>query len=493
MAEKQTRLSIVLRTVDRATAGIRALSSRLDKITKPVRDFKEALGDLREKSGLNDVISGFRGVGSAVAGVLSKIALIGGVIGAAVVGLMSIVNGFDALGDKAEAIGVSVDFLAQMRYAAAQTGAEVEQLDGGLQTFSKSLGQARAGTGRMASFLKKVSPALLVQLKAAKSNEAAFDLLAAAMAKLEDPAKRAALAQAALGDAALAPLFAQGADGIKKLREEYFGIAGSQEAAAKEAGKVDASMKKLGAATDGVKAALVEGLAPALVEIIEQLRVWLQGNRGAIKEWAVDLGKRLPDAARALVSGIRTVIDTIRPFVDEGWKLKVILGVLAAAILGPVIGAIAALGIALLTNPIGLIVTGIALAAGLIIKFWDPIAGFFSGLWDGVTSVFEAAWGIIKAIVDKVVWAVDKVASGASWIKKHVGGGALIDMAREAAEGPQAEAPDLFAQGPGGQSTEARVIVDITGAPRGTRVTTDPNSTANVDTSLGLNMLGAWP
>ena len=64
-----------------------------------------------------------------------------------------------------------------------------------------------------------------------------------------------------------------------------------------------------------------------------------------------------------------------------------------------VIGGLKALTVALMTNPVGLIIGGIALAAGLIITFWEPIKGFFSGLWDGVKSIFSTAWEWFKGIL----------------------------------------------------------------------------------------------
>jgi TP901 family phage tail tape measure protein len=41
----------------------------------------------------------------------------------------------------------------------------------------------------------------------------------------------------------------------------------------------------------------------------------------------------------------------------------------------------------MLTTPIGLIITGIALAAFLIYKYWGPIKAFFAGVWEGFLSV----------------------------------------------------------------------------------------------------------
>lgn len=54
--------------------------------------------------------------------------------------------------------------------------------------------------------------------------------------------------------------------------------------------------------------------------------------------------------------------------------------------------AILFLGRALLMNPIGLLVTGIAVAAYLIYKYWGPISQFFGNLWDGVKTKFMAFW-----------------------------------------------------------------------------------------------------
>lgn len=537
MANKETQLSIVLRTVDRATAKINAINKRLDAVTKPIRDFKKALGDLREKSGLDDVIGGFRGVGSALSDVLGKVALVGGVVAAAVSGLFKLVDGFDELGDKAEAIGVSVDFLAQMRYAAERSGASVEQLDAGLQAFSKSLGQARAGTGRMAGFLEKVSPALLRQLKAAKSNEAAFDLLAGAMAKLEDPAKRAALAQATVGDAELGPLFKKGPKGIKELRDRYLELAGSQQGAADQAGEVDDSLKDLKASTDGIKAALVEGLSPALKQLVEELRAFFSENRERIAEWSKDLGKTLPGAIHDFVDGFLNAIDSVQEFIESIGGLKTVAIALAAVIVGPLISAFVSLGIAIASTPVGWILAAIAAlavawyvvitrwdevkayfgrfwdwlgekigpfrhvlklvllpfigGAGILMSAWGPIKDFFSGLWDGIVSVFNKAWDFIKGIVDKIVGAVKTVTGAIESVTDFVTGRTTLE--KSLAGTGLLEQADLSAQSAAALDsrtlTEAKITLEIANAPPGTRVRTDPQSTASVDMSVGYNML----
>lgn len=58
--------------------------------------------------------------------------------------------------------------------------------------------------------------------------------------------------------------------------------------------------------------------------------------------------------------------------------------------------AILFIGRALLMNPIGLLITGIAVAAFLIYKYWAPITAFFGKLWTGIKTKFKAglAWFI---------------------------------------------------------------------------------------------------
>jgi hypothetical protein len=61
-------------------------------------------------------------------------------------------------------------------------------------------------------------------------------------------------------------------------------------------------------------------------------------------------------------------------------------------------------GRAFLMNPIGLVITAIALAAYLIYQYWEPIKGFFTDLWNTVGNAFSSAWASIKAFASSL-WA----------------------------------------------------------------------------------------
>jgi phage-related minor tail protein len=561
---KEYPLSIVIKTVDRATAGIRliservnALKGRLDRVTAPARAFGRAFGQslraMGTEAGLPKVMGALRGVGGAVKGLLAHVGMIGGVAAGAAAGAViafkSMVDSLDDLGDMADRVGLTVDALAQLRFAAQVSGGSVEDLDSGLGTFNRSLGQLSAGTGKLFGFLKRVSPEFLRQVKGAKTSEEAFGLMADAIAQLKDPTQRAALAAAAFGGAggALVPLLAKGSAGIKELKERYAALAGSQTGAAEAAGKVDDSFHDLKAATDGVKAALVEGLAPAFVKLIGFLQTFFAENRARIAEWAKDFGEKLPARIDAVVAAFQGFIDAVKPVWDAIGGLRGVAIALAAILGGKLVLAVYALGTALLTTPVGWIIGGIAalVAAGAflvrhwdqvklflvsmwevvqenfatiwgwiktalawtplgpIIENWGPITDFFKGLWDGVTAVFVAAWDIIKGIVDKIVWAVDKVKGAAHAVREYFGGGSgettsLVDVVgglrKQGLTQAQAEIqgrkllrlPPAAAPA-AGKPTETRVIVDFANAPKGTRVRTD-SGTADVDFSVGYQM-----
>ncbi|HII4062787.1 TPA: phage tail tape measure protein [Yersinia enterocolitica] len=59
--------------------------------------------------------------------------------------------------------------------------------------------------------------------------------------------------------------------------------------------------------------------------------------------------------------------------------------------------AVLFIGRALMMNPIGLIITSVAVAAYLIYRYWGPISAFFKRLWAQVTSAFSSAWSGIKS------------------------------------------------------------------------------------------------
>lgn len=512
MADKKIPLTIVLGTVDKATAKLNAISKRLDAITKPTRDFGKALSKFGESSGFNAVSEGFKGVGGAVSDIIGKVAVVGGLIAAAALGVLSLVDHFDKLGDTAERLGTSADFLAAFRFAAERAGAPIEGVDEALQSLVTNMGAAKAGTGRMLKFLNQISPTLAKQITAANSLEEALGLLADAEAKLPDAARRAKLAQATLGDAALAPLLARGASGVQELLTKYHELAGSQGDAAEAAGKTDDALKNLGAAGDGVKAVLVTGLAPALTTVIDKMTAWLVDHRGDISRWADDIGKRLPSMVDKLVVSITDAVAWIDKFVDGigGWKVAA-LGV-AGVIAGPLVAAIVSLGVAMTSTPFGIFLAGLA-----------AIALFQADLRAGGGPRSSKSFDAEEALIgnglpgEKPLTDVDRrlMQSGAlpksrrftieqgrdQALRREADANIEATRARDAASGinaPQLPASpgvtmsalqELMGTTPRGPQ-EVAIKVDFANAPKGTRVTADPRTGSSVDMTVGYQMGG---
>lgn len=113
------------------------------------------------------------------------------------------------------------------------------------------------------------------------------------------------------------------------------------------------------------------------------------------------------------------------------WRTVVVL----APALRLVGTAVAFIGRMLLLNPIGLAVTGIATAAFLIYKYWEPIKGFFQKLWDDITATFMTAINWITKKIESVgqAWTATKNFIGLGDSPNGAAGGAAAGAAIAAA------------------------------------------------------------
>lgn len=165
---------------------------------------------------------------------------------------------------------------------------------------------------------------------------------------------------------------------------------------------------KIGSAFLPVISSFVENITPVIYSITK----WVETNP-QIMDWVLTIGGGIAAVVGGLLtlhSAFSFVAAGLLPFIKAGKFLGGFLGkVLFSAIsklslgLGYLIGyvikgammfgkAILIMSRALLTNPIGLIVTGIAVAAYLIYENWAKVGPWFSELWSNVSGVFSNAW-----------------------------------------------------------------------------------------------------
>lgn len=489
MADKQSKLSIVIGASNKTSAGFQSVLRDAKSLESSVgghfKMISDKLASIGKATGFTAVLGAAGAVASAIKSAFSTISE---TLSQVVSGVLSLVSHFDDMGDKAEKLDITVDFLQAMRFAAERSGSSIETLDQGLSSFAENMGQLRGGTGRMLASLQKWAPTLVPMLKATHGNEAAFRLLADAMSKITDPQKRLALAMKTVGNSDLAPMLARGSAGLFELQGESIGLTGSLEEAARAGGLVDDELKRLKASGDGFKGALMRGVAPALLKLIPLMTKWLSGHREQITEWIVNFGEKLPGAIDKVVSGIETARDWVSGIVDDlgGWDA--IAKVLGGALRGQFATTLTLLSASLDQIAVSVKVMKAAFDAspvGLIIANWSKLGDFFEGM--GIT--IDRIGGAVRHLIDML-----NLLPGIKLNGDGSGGmGGIDKVITRRALGPDGASGrdagrDLRGLAPFNPSQQAKVIVEFKNAPQGTRAKTDPRSTADVDTTMGYQL-----
>lgn len=199
-----------------------------------------------------------------------------------------------------------------------------------------------------------------------------------------------------------------------------------------------------------------------------------QMMKNTLVEVSVNIGSVLLPAINSILGALAPVVSTVADFVRENNTLignlvavaGTILGVVAvtkvwALGLGAVSFAFNALKLALMTNPIGLALTAIAVAAVLIYKNWEPIKQFFADLWAGVVNTFNAS---MDWIISKINWVGDKIQAAKSLLGF---GNDVVSPTGNIMGGPAAPAlPNLAPRGASGSWTDnSQTTIQVTQQP----------------------------
>lgn len=161
--------------------------------------------------------------GKAFAGNLARNALAAGVallsVGALVNQTKQALDEFGNIADKSAQSGLDAEFFQELSYGASLAGVGMDELSSALNTFSKNSGLAVVGKGKMVQALLKLNPALLENIRNAKSQEERVKLAANAIDQAKTASEKAAIATTLFGNAgaALVPVFSGGADAIEQM------------------------------------------------------------------------------------------------------------------------------------------------------------------------------------------------------------------------------------------------------------------------------------
>lgn len=142
--------------------------------------------------------------------------------------------------------------------------------------------------------------------------------------------------------------------------------------------RVGAQLGTLGNLWDAMTGTAVNGLAA--------IGGAFQGEAKDTVTWLGDIAEKFSAFAAANPEVIRGVVGIAAGF--AALKLALYAGGVAMAFFGN----------AMTATPIGLILRGVAMAAGLIIANWGTIGPWFAKVWQSITVVASAAWESLKQL-----------------------------------------------------------------------------------------------
>lgn len=296
----------------------------------------------------------FKALGSKITGVGTQFLKFGAVIAAPLIlGIRQFAKLGDELAKMSKRTGVAVNELSRLAFATSQSGASIKTLEIGIRGMQRQIIDLARGLTTAKDNFDDLGISI-GDIQGLTTSEQ-FGLIADALSKVEDPTTRAALAMKIFGRSGseLLPFLADGSAGIKKLGKEA---------------------ERLGLTFDDEAAAKAEVLTDALDKLARVVNAVFFAIGAALSESVTNLADRITKT-------ITSVIEWVR---ENETLIKVIGAVaLGVTLLGGtlvVLGlAIKAVGIALTflaANPIGAVITVVALVV-LAILAW---IGVFSDL-----------------------------------------------------------------------------------------------------------------
>jgi hypothetical protein len=287
----------------------------------------------KTKAAFDSVTKGLKGVGSVAGKATMGVAKVGLAATATATALAALVkvnvDFMDKLGKTANKLGIEVEFLQAMRFAAEQTGVKVEALDMGLQRFIRRAAEAAKGTGES----KRAFEQLGIQLKDNDGNLRDIrDILldvADGLENTKDSGERVRLAFKFFDSegVSLVSTLKEGADGLREFEQqaENLGIIISKQSIAKAemfADSLNVLKKQIQAITANVSAAFIpvlEGVATKLETILSEMK----GADKTFENFGKSLAINILEFMKTSFIGFITFLDGIKQKLVEFGQTKI--------------------------------------------------------------------------------------------------------------------------------------------------------------------------
>lgn len=533
MSTKKHPLEVVISAVDRATQPLKRVEKAIDRVFAPVKKLRGQLRLKYGESGIPKFTQGFGRLGSgiwastrALGALFAKLTLVGG---AAVGGAFAIARSWAVASDEVAKtsmrLGISTEKLERWRYAAESSGIEGDAFTVMLQSLGVRVAEAAAGIGEGGAALDALGISSTDTQGRVKDLEEILPEIADKLSTVENESVRNAIAMR-LFEAegiSMVQMLADGSAGLAKMeaRAKSLGV-GMTSQAAKGGERFMGAMTDLIETLKALRNTIGAELAPTISQFFEDLTTRLVGNREKVQQWVRDFMGALPARLQLLQEHLTRLWASMQPLITRLGTLKdwlsqnnrwigalgVAAGALAAVLLGPlalalatVASAVLALGVAILTTPLGifmLIAASMATGLTLLGEHWD---------WLG-----DRIDDVITWIVDKLKalqkWSVDILDTIGGAIASVFGGGGELDAAvkttvevqeragRSSTPPPTAFDPSNFdfsrlssnGAAPAAAQEPGEITLTLENLPEGSKVERTKEGSTPVNLNLGYNL-----
>lgn len=334
-------------------------------------------------------------------------------LGAIAVGVRSTLNSADELSKTASKIGIPIEELSKLKYAADMSGVSMQGLQTSVSRLSRNMSDAASGTGAGAKAFK----ALGINVKDAdgklKSSSAVMAEIADKLKGMPDGAKKTALAMEMMGKsgADMIPMLNGGSAALNELLSEAkdLGLEIS-ESTGKAAEQFNDNISRMGYAVKGLTIGITAALAPALVVITDAMVQFVK--------WILKGVEYLPVLAEYVTVAGGALAVMFSPAI-----LAMIVKMTAAIAVG-MVGAVRMLTAAIAANPLGALAIGIAAAVTAIYHFRDEIksaigvdvVAIVKAVGNGIIAIFVGSFNAITATWSQLPAALGDLAYQAGYL-----------------------------------------------------------------------------
>ncbi|WP_273721182.1 phage tail protein [Bartonella sp. ML71XJBT] len=401
-----------------------------DQLTKPLKRIQEHFKKLshslsipRFSAAVQNMTKSLYSVQSALGTAASRASVFTGILGLAGGGLVASLTAVtmktmhmgDSLYHASHHLGMSVTALQLWGDAADNSGYSAELFQQSLATLNRRSAQAYAGQKRGIMGFEALGISVKNASGKLKSNSVLLEEITEKMSNMKNQAQRQRIAALLFGGDGkeMAAMLSQGMAPIKELfakarKGKWLIGADVARYAADLSDKLGAFKKKIG----GIASFIGARFMPVINDMIDGFSKLIDENRDLIQttvaSWAKTLKqtlKDLLDPTSDLRKGISDLTERIKgwfrwlePLIGEITLLKIGLVALGSFIFGPLIAALAAVGVAfvslgyaMMTTPIGWLIGGIV-ALVVLYKYWHKLNGWMAASLAAVGAVLTVAF-----------------------------------------------------------------------------------------------------